>query len=1168
MSEPASKRRKVQHSALQPAGSQNDFASFSDASEEDEASSVSDESRDDEVPEDVGTNSVSAGAVSSNGSGQALEAANHQSPRYARESLQHGEIGSGSTKIDTLNFQMDELLERIRPRRGKRDVAVEDVLRQLKDGIEKIPARQPLTVQEAQRQLSASSKVAIPFPHPGPPKDAKYILEYAKPANVNVLGSFTSKLTPRTKSLIEVDLMVTMPSSIFQDKDFLNHRYFYKRAYYVACIAAGLRKELSYAFSMTFENFRDDPYKAIFVVAPLQDDSAEAGGSTASDWRINVIPCLQADGFSSSKLLPDKCCIRKGEAETAKPAQSAGELIATTFYNSSLRADMLTASYAKLLHMSTKSCPGFQDACLLGSSWLRQRSYRSSISAGGFGNFEWSALIALLLQSGGPAGRPLLGHGYSSYQLFKATLQLLAMKDFSKDGLVVGKVPCSFVPKPNGAPIVWDTERSHNLLYKMTPWSYKALRRDARTTLNMLSDQNYNGFEATFVSRQDGLLYRYDHVVELDDLAISKKTAQNCVAPLYSYQKLYDILRRGLGDRVTQLVIMPPADSSWKLESAAPRAIANHKLTLGVVINPETANRTVDHGPSAENKSEAASYREFWGEKAELRRFKDGSIQETLVWTPAERGPSVVEQIIRFLSGKHISPEAEQTMHFVGDEAWRKLTRFGVMAASQPLMEAYRQLETDIRALPDLPLSIRQIAPASAQLYHAAATSSTSGRQTVPADVVLQFEGSKRWPEDLVAMQRTKIAFLLKLRESLEDNVDTISARVGLENNEHDLLNQAFLDIAYDSGASFRLRIHHEREQILYERQLKDKTLSTRSKESAALGLASYKRNYLKAPAHTQAVARLCSRYPALSSTIILMKNWFASHLLTNHVAPEVIELLTARTFVQPWPWPTPSSIRTAFLRTLLWLSNWDWRSVPLVVDLSDTSTDLQDPTLLSIQRNFAAWRKLDPALNRIVLFAASNVDTDGTTWTDHARPARVVAGRMTNLAKAACVEIEKRGLALDPGSLFRSSLTDFDFVLHLRGEKTLSKTKRQNGFKNLEIDDSTDPSLLGYDPVVDFLRELEHVYGQSVMFFHGGVGPGSKRAVVAGLWNPAVVEARREWKFGLGVASVPVVGREDGGLEKGGERMVVAKVDRVGMVGEMGRLGGSLVERIEMKGL
>ena len=54
-------------------------------------------------------------------------------------------------------------------------------------------------------------------------------------------------------------------------------------------------------------------------------------------------------------------------------------------------------------------------------------------------------------------------------------------------------------------------------------------------------------------------------------------------------------------------------------------------LLIELLLNPLHINRAVDRGPSADEKELAASFREFWGKKAELRRFNDGSIRESLI---------------------------------------------------------------------------------------------------------------------------------------------------------------------------------------------------------------------------------------------------------------------------------------------------------------------------------------------------------------------------------------------------------------------------------------------------------------------------------------------------------------------------------------------------------
>jgi len=420
-----------------------------------------------------------------------------------------------------------------------------------------------------------------------------------------------------------------------------------------------------------------------------------------------------------------------------------------------------------------------------------------------------------------------------------------------------------------------------------------------------------------------------------------------------------------------------------------------------------------------------------------------------------------------------------------------------------------------------------------------------------PADVVVQFESSGRWPDDLIAIQKTKIAFLLKFRDLFTTSNPDITARVGLENTSTEMLNQAHLDIIYAStGASFRLRIHHDREQTLIERVLKDKSTDPKTRESAAQGLAEYKRLFMKSPAHTQALQKLCTRYPALSPAIRLTKKWFAAHLLGNHFPDALIEMFVIRSFTSPWPWNTPSSAKTGFLRTLNFLSRWDWKTEPLLVDLGDLTPD----AAAGIKTRFEAWRKLDPSLNRIVLFVTSSADAEGTTWTDGG-PSKVVAGRMSALARAATDEVGSEGnIDVDAATLFASPLADYDFVLYLNPAFTGAagkKPKRSSSqFKNLLVQDdgSADTESVGFEPVQLFLDELAQIYGQSVMLFHGGKEGG----VIAGLWSPFT--SRRPWKVNLSYSTRPI-------SDQAGE--VDAEFNREAVLGEIARLGGDLVEKI-----
>ena len=434
---------------------------------------------------------------------------------------------------------------------------------------------------------------------------------------------------------------------------------------------------------------------------------------------------------------------------------------------------------------------------------------------------------------------------------------------------------------------------------------------------------------------------------------------------------------------------------------------------------------------------------------------------------------------------------------------------------------------------------------------------------------------------------------MLRIADLLTETESEYVSRVGLENPSQPAQNQAFLDVTSAAGYTFRIRIYHDREVTLFERQLKDKTLDAPSRESAAASLALYKREFVQSPLHSQVLQTLCTRFPALSPSIRLTKRWFASHLLSPHFSPELIELLVIRTFLQPYPWSVPSTSSTGFLRTLSWVGRWDWRHSPLIVDFSSTFSanvnDLEDATqqkgmkssdLERLQTRFEAWRRIDPAMNRVVLFAATNLDEEGTTWTDRAKPEKVVAARLTALAKAASQAVradedhllshvnngkDNAKFESSPESLFTASIADYDITITITSKYTshASKKRKANAgqqFKNLEIQHITQVQPVSAPLPSLFAQDLLDVYGDSVLWFWD---PHSLDKIV-GLWNP-IVTGQRTWKIRPGWNSVPVkvkVRSEDASSEKN----VEIRVNKEAIINEIKRLGGELVKSIEVK--
>ncbi|KAJ5772055.1 hypothetical protein N7520_002584 [Penicillium odoratum] len=1055
----------------------------------------------------------------------------HQGRKGKNDGSAELAMASGFYKSSFFKLQMDELLTGLRPNYEKQISKLQDTLHKLKDAIESIPNSESKSVPEAEKELRTVSEIVIPWPEPRPAKDAKYTMSYAKPANINVVGSVILKTGAKTTESRPVDLAVTIPSSIFQEKDYVNYRYFHKRAYYVACLAAGIQKPMDEVGLDVKFGFQDgDSLRPIILLEPRSTSKSDLTPQP----QVRILTAIEPTLFPISRTLPIRSNVRPG----SKDQSEAGE--PTPYYNASLRSEATVSLYHKHLHSTAQKCESFRDACILGRTWLQQRGLHTSFQKGGFGGFEWAALVSLLFEGGGPSGQPILLRSYSSYQIFKATMQFLAGRDLITPLFLFA----NNISVPDGGPVLYDGRRGLNILYKMTPWSYAALRHEASITLTMLNESREDNFDRVFIVKVDEPALRFDRLI-----FFPKAFSGDTIRALREQNTLYTTISKALGDRVKLISFASQNAGSWSIRAKALSKKASHGLSVGLLLDADNVSRVVDHGPAAEEKEEVASFREFWGDKSELRRFKDGSILESLVWSDQPSEDSIVLQILAYVFQRHFQI-TEDDFSFTGDEYDDLLfdEGDGILAYSSPpfqsIKEAFNDLERSIGTMEEVPLTIRHLAPASPLLRYTALRVQTPGGAQEPADIVLQFESSSRWPDDFAAIQMTKAAFLLKIGDSLESSGAASSCRVGLENESSKVLNNVYLDISHTSGFLFRLRIHHEREQTLLERQLKDKSINPREREEIAFALFQYKRLFVQAPRLTQALRSLCTRFPLLSPTVRLVKYWFSSHLFSAQICDELIELLTVRTFMQPYPWECPSSVMAGFLRTLHFLSRWDWQQEPFIVNLSG---DLSPQITEIIRTRFTAWRNIDPAMNTVALFVASDLDTDGVTWTQYEMPSKVVAGRMSALAKAAVSLLRKESHNLDVVDLFQTSLAPYDFVINLRSKFSGDRSASVSKYKNLVEGTSNQPGAKAI--VKPFVHEVQACYGQNLLLFHGD----ERCGVIAGLWNPQTLKSRN-WNLKTAYSTAPADSESS-------DRVTI---NQLAILNEIARLGEGLIDTID----
>lgn len=171
--------------------------------------------------------------------------------------------------------------------------------------------------------------------------------------------------------------------------------------------------------------------------------------------------------FPITKTLPNKNCIRAKEVDSSQFEHGNKT---TPLYNATLRSECSSLAYLKFLHQTSISLDAFGDACVLGGVWLQKRGLAATLTGGGFGQFEWACLVALLLKSGGIRGRPVLFKGYNSYQIFKAVLQFLATTDLVMHPLVIQYEDLKL--SGHDWPVLFDGARGLNILFKMSAWSY------------------------------------------------------------------------------------------------------------------------------------------------------------------------------------------------------------------------------------------------------------------------------------------------------------------------------------------------------------------------------------------------------------------------------------------------------------------------------------------------------------------------------------------------------------------------------------------------------------------------------------------------------------------------------------------------------------------------
>ena len=530
------------------------------------------------------------------------------------------------------------------------------------------------------------------------------------------------------------------------------------------------------------------------------------------------------------------------------------------------------------------------------------------------------------------------------------------------------------------------------------------------------------------------------------------------------------LLRRALGDRHTALRSLTAANGAaggvedgvyegpgvQLLAGAAPARVGEQRgprgaeapgaagqiLWVGLRLDLANAARRVERGPDARSGPAGAAFRDLWGKRAQLRRFRDGALVEAVVFADdGEAGDgagaraAVLSDLLGAVLSRHEPRRSGGGMPLLrGAEMERVLSGAAVKGAAalpaavdafRGAIDAFDVLRGAlVTAAADerMPLGIRSVAavgealrytamlqPTAHPLLGAAPSGATEATTTPPlsAWAVARLEHSSKLPDDALALLAAKAALCQRLSEILPD---TSGGRVRVLA----VSRLGWLEAAA-GGHAFRVLLAADTEAALLGgggESLPDEVARAAGQagEAGAAAVpslvatpADFALHFARRPTLHALLHGFATRVPTFGPAARLAKRWLSAHLLLPHFGGDLVDLLVAAAFQAAGADAVPSSAHAGFLAFLSLLARADFRAEPLLVDLNGAGTSGLARTATKAFEAARAGAGGGPAL-----FACVPQDAEhgfDAAWS-RAAPERVVLARAQALAGACAADI------------------------------------------------------------------------------------------------------------------------------------------------------------------
>lgn len=832
------------------------------------------------------------------------------------------------------------------------------------------------------------------------------------PSSVNVVGSFLLGYS----STLVADVAVEMPSSIFQSKDYINHKYHDKRLLYLLYLA------------FHFINMKGEKWINVSITKHCLAGDAEKPTLTVShsdfpQITIQIIPTYSLKLFDRERLGDTRRNVRAPGSSSVVEQNS----LATIAYNNGILADATPLANLQTLHTILSAVPHFTASILLLEAWsIRHRLPLSK--------FVFAVLLSDLIT------RSVVPQSASREHILRCAFN--AMRSHTLDNLLI-----------HGVRVCASLDSS--ALHRIADCAGSSLQTiESETAI----DDPWNGIVFHSFTNYLG----------------SKATPHPLTVQFDGFIRVWVSSNSNMSKDM-EAKVLSVLDAAFvetrRISRIEPLGAGLFGLTF---VSHEDVVRKVD---TRNESSDVEKFKSFWGEKAELRRFRDGKIVEALVWSGGMR---TLMEIAKFIFDKHFGKNLKFKV-FVGEmEEVANLSDTSI--TTNRAISAFNELATLLRDVEGLPLTIHSVHAASPHLRRCGMYAIRPFTRNVfiePLEIVATFESSNSWPNDAVALAASKAAFYVGLKNKLGGK--------GLSSE----VTVSFLDIEL-SGFVFRLRLRVDKELEVLQGTQEGKKLNW----------------------ETEAIVRHHEDIRNVGNLIMfhvcrLAKRWLNAQMLFRCLGERkdsIVELLVVSVMGSTSQGQIKSSM-LGFCRFLYLLAEFPWEVCPLVVSFSPEGNDdneLRDT--FDVDRCAAlqkAQKLFDAQPGAFELYVAHGDDVE--PWLDKKfKLERVLANRIRATAKAALEHIEQYLVSseLTLNTLFTPDTEGFDVELKLDERGCIMKKKSSSGalggYKGQIRVNRIAPGL---DPVDRVFQMFEQRLGRWALFL-SRFRSGSSIFVV---WRPIV---------------------------------------------------------------